>query len=929
MSVSTAASSHASYAPEDKFDISSQGITDLTQVNIPNVAVVIASNNQLQSFAGLPPGDELQVLVADNNEFEVINTGELANCPSLSTLILTSNLVTKIPKLGSLKQLKVLDLSGNRLTVCENIEGNQNLRRLLLSKNRIHSIVLHKPLSALSMIDLRYNQIDQMNFGRMFPNLTSIHLDHCFISSFSGLNEMKTLKRVTLSFNKIADNQVLSLPNLEYLNVSNNSLVSLVSFKRLQKLIVLDVSFNPIDDRGFQEAGKLQSIRVLKAAGTRIVCPAVLNQVCGNAEQIDLAGTRIVDITEVQTFVKNAKLIRSLDLRETPLTEHLYPDLNGKTLGARDEFESLSEYDRMFPDTVFERSKYRKQVLMCSADLEVLDGIVVKDDEAQSMRQKRFTEQVNVRPSPKIEQKEVKMQTMWQSSGTDSTIHQLEEEQGRLQIERERLHSDLQGSLERILDERDRLREVLELSDVQRQDLSQLTLEELEDMMDKLQNENELLIRQLKTQERQKTPKKMQRQEGHSSEYLEELIQEHERLKAQVDQIRSMSGATDENTRALCELEKSNRQAGIEQERMRAKLEKKKSKLPRRNTPQEQKKYDRQSEQGTEVQKGNERNPPDEKKVALVSQLMAENALLRDQLGLERLLYREATEFDAEQIDEIIDQLLRHNKGMREQADQQALLIAQQPPEGLDPHHPMNSSSSSGQSKFEVVADLIGNPSGCNFWVPLYAEPGKKEQKYMNRPVKQLPISVAKKPKNHGCAKCAKAMLMMARVPPYPPNSSQIESGCDEFQLVEAWLAALVNRKVTVKEVSKSALFWKFIENERTMRNIHLVVVATGEAGQMITNGVDSPIVVADHGRYVSKELKERGESTVMIAGFDGGNQAVNYCEHTVLPNVQEMMTMNQAYDSLRFQFQGDEAVLTLDPSRLVPLYAVHVVAEQ
>ena len=147
--------------------------------------------------------------------------------------------------------------------------------------------------------------------------------------------------------------------------------------------------------------------------------------------------------------------------------------------------------------------------------------------------------------------------------------------------------------------------------------------------------------------------------------------------------------------------------------------------------------------------------------------------------------------------------------------------------------------------------------------------------------------------------------------------------------MVEAWLAALVNRKVTVKEVSKSALFWKFIENERTMRNIHLVVVATGEAGQMITNGVDSPIVVADHGRYVSKELKERGESTVMIAGFDGGNQAVNYCEHTVLPNVQEMMTMNQAYDSLRFQFQGDEAVLTLDPSRLVPLYAVHVVAEQ
>ena len=366
---------------------------------------------------------------------------------------------------------------------------------------------------------------------------------------------------------------------------------------------------------------------------------------------------------------------------------------------------------------------------------------------------------------------------------------------------------------------------------------------------------------------------------------------------------------------------------------MRAKFEKRRereekksaSKIPKRK-PSPEPKYDKQSEHLDQREPGPRRRA-DEKKVALVSQLMAENALLRDQLGLERLLYREASEFDADQIDEIIDQLLRHNKSMREQADQQALLIAQQPPKGLDPYHP--SSSSSGHDRFDVVADLIGNQRGCNFWVPLYAEPGRKDQQYMNKPLKQLPISVAKKPRIHGCMKCAKAILMMARVPPYPPNSSNLVTGCDEFQLVEAWLAALVNQKVSVKEVSKSAFFWKFIENERTMHNMHLVIVATSEASQIIANGVDSPIVVADHGRYVSKDLKSNGESTVMIAGFDDGNQAVNYCEHTVLPNVQEMMTVNQAYDSLRFQFQGDEAILTLDPSRLIPLYSVHLVSDE
>jgi hypothetical protein len=75
----------------------------------------------------------------------------------------------------------------------------------------------------------------------------------------------------------------------------------------------------------------------------------------------------------------------------------------------------------------------------------------------------------------------------------------------------------------------------------------------------------------------------------------------------------------------------------------------------------------------------------------------------------------------------------------------------------------------------------------------------------------------------------------------------------------------------------------------------------------------------------VIQKLKSEGQAVVLISAFDNGNQAVNYCEHTSLPHQQELRSMKQAYDSLRFHYQGDEAVLTLDPSRLVPLYAASV----
>jgi hypothetical protein len=207
-------------------------------------------------------------------------------------------------------------------------------------------------------------------------------------------------------------------------------------------------------------------------------------------------------------------------------------------------------------------------------------------------------------------------------------------------------------------------------------------------------------------------------------------------------------------------------------------------------------------------------------------------------------------------------------------------------------------------------------------------ERGVKEQKeqLMNIPgtVPTLPRASAKK-KPSGCTKCERALLMLARVPVHPEGSFAIATGSDEFLLVQSWLAVSLNMQIVVERLSKSGFYQKFIENERVMHKMQLVCVAINEAFELISEGISSPMAVADHTKYVEKELRAEGRSTVLICAFDGGVQAENFCEHTSLPNVDEMRAMNRTYDSLRFRFHGHEAILALDPSRLVPLYAAVV----
>lgn len=889
-------SSHPSFTNDQKADLSAKGITDLTGIQIQPTPVLILSGNQLTSFTGLQPNEDLSVLQADNNKIESIPPKSFENTPNIQTLILSNNLMTKISSLAGLKSLRSLYFTSNRISVLENLEQNQCLRQLFLSKNKIHSIFLRTPLVGLTILDLRYNMIDKINFGSYFPNLVSLHLDHCFLNSFEGVNDFKQLKRLSLSYNKICDNHnVLDLPLLESLNVSNNSLVTLSFLSKLPSLVTLDISSNPIADQGISTSIKLKNLRTLRASETQIVHPNLILRFAQLIEVLDFAFSWTSRIQDIQALIGGCKCLRVVDFRGSRVNAELYPDIPQHTSDARQEYASITDYDLIYPETAADRTKYRKQVLQAAcSQIEVLDGIHILQDEAKYIVIKKGKVIQPDLDQERSERRETRTQTKFaEGSETDIILQTKLSQNAAYRQEQDVLehqqNQQLITSINQLLEEQNQIRSFLNLSIKSLPNLSRISYDDLLQMEQNLRNENQQLQQQANKYQRN----------SHSSEQMSEL----ERVKRENLLFRQQLEATtttanDENEQILQSLEEDNKE--LEKQLLKAKRPKHHH---RRKNPKPA--------------------PADESKIKLVQQLMSTNALLRNQLGIKPLNYASPEGFNEDEIDQIIGQYMDANQNLQGQLEEQQQRIKAQNSKMQDPLAPKPSNRQI--TRHEMYQDLEGNTGFCSFWVPLSVEAQKKQQNNYNNQMRQLPVPVLKKPKKCGCSKCTKTILMMARVPPYPPDSSKIMDTSDEFQLVESWVVTSLNMRVNIQNLFKGLFYWRFIENERTMHNLNLVVYMSPDSPQLLQNGVDSAIIVADHMRYVSKQLKAGGQAQILICALDVGNQAVNYCEHTALPNIQEMQAMNQTYDTLLFNYQNDEAIYVLDPSRLVPLYSTTV----
>lgn len=208
------------------------------------------------------------------------------------------NKILSLPALSNLKSLEILIISGdvnNKYTIAT-IEGLNSLKNL-------------------KYLDLSFNEIVNLNYLSYFINLKCLNLSNNFISSISSTNTLKALKyleEINLSNNRLSNELILSYfpETIKDLNLSSNNLPSLKYFSNSIKSLKL--SQNKIYDLQNIEISKFQSIEELDLSSNNISTDLTILLNLNNLKSLNLSSNRI-DILDELSFLLKEPIIQQLD----------------------------------------------------------------------------------------------------------------------------------------------------------------------------------------------------------------------------------------------------------------------------------------------------------------------------------------------------------------------------------------------------------------------------------------------------------------------------------------------------------------------------------------------------------------------------------------------------------------------------------------
>ena len=214
-------------------DISQNGITDLSFLkDYPNLKTVAAAGNDLTDIS------------------------PLANLKNLESLNLDYNNISDISALTKLPKLKAVSLEHNQLHDISALSQKEDLTRLFLSNNPNLNLNSLKA-SHLEELTADNSNVENLNFLKSNPNLTTLSLNGNRLTSLAGVEAAKNLVTLSASQNKISS---LDIPaaqsSLKNLNLAENELKNLEGINQFRSLDNLAVNKNKITTLALQEPNK-------------------------------------------------------------------------------------------------------------------------------------------------------------------------------------------------------------------------------------------------------------------------------------------------------------------------------------------------------------------------------------------------------------------------------------------------------------------------------------------------------------------------------------------------------------------------------------------------------------------------------------------------------------------------------------------------
>lgn len=359
------------------------------------------SYNRICKFSSLTHLSILTRLCLESNL--LTNIGDIKDIQSLQELYISNNNISDTKEIISLKKipnLMILDIFGNPLAesarnryfILYHFNGLKVLNginvenvELIQAKQDFGGVLseelLEKRSAGLRTIELRQldlsnsklRSLENMFTNEQFPKLLELSLKSNLFTNFSMFSFMPMLAKLDLSNNKIdsflsGNKALISLPNLEILNISNNIFTNFagLQFANLRNLRILNASQNIIAKTDFIEC--LCSIRELDLS---------FNKIRSFDRKLELPNIRMVNFDgnglKNLNFLENLIWLQAIKASGNRISEMI--DI--------DKVHSLpSLLELMLAGNPLERKAgYRVGIIRKSPGLLFLDGKAVTEDE--------------------------------------------------------------------------------------------------------------------------------------------------------------------------------------------------------------------------------------------------------------------------------------------------------------------------------------------------------------------------------------------------------------------------------------------------------------------------------------------------------------------------------------------------------------------
>lgn len=211
---------------------------------IPTLEGLDISQNGVSDLSFLKNYQNLKTVAAAGNNIRDIRP--LAQLKNLESLNLDYNEISDISALSNLSNLQAVSLEHNQLQDVSALAQKAHLTRLFLSNNPNLDLNSLKT-SALAELTVNESNIQNLNFLKNNPALTSITMSGNRLTSLAGIEAAKNLTSFTAAQDQIQSLNISGTQSsLKELSLSGNALKNLEGVNQFKALENLDVSKNKI-----------------------------------------------------------------------------------------------------------------------------------------------------------------------------------------------------------------------------------------------------------------------------------------------------------------------------------------------------------------------------------------------------------------------------------------------------------------------------------------------------------------------------------------------------------------------------------------------------------------------------------------------------------------------------------------------------------